>query len=98
METIAVTELAKLDNPKIVDVREQHEYADAHIAGVELIPLMTIPDHVATLAAEPGPVYVICHSGGRSAQATAFLAASGVDAVNVDGGMQAWIGQNLPVA
>ncbi len=33
---------------------------------------------------------MICRSGVRSAQAVAYLAARGVDAVNVAGGMQAW--------
>jgi rhodanese-related sulfurtransferase len=37
-----------------------------------------------------GTVYVVCRSGARSARMTAYLNANGWDAVNVDGGMQAW--------
>ena len=37
------------------------------------------------------PLYVICRSGGRSAQACEFLSAHDVDAVNVAGGTLAWI-------
>ncbi len=42
------------------------------------------------------PVYVICAAGGRSAQGAAFLTQSGVDAVNVTGGMTAWQQAGLP--
>jgi rhodanese-related sulfurtransferase len=35
-------------------------------------------------------LYVICRSGGRSAQVTAYLNANGWEASNVDGGMQFW--------
>ena len=44
-----------------------------------------------------GRVSVICHLGGRSAQATAFLLAQGVQARNVDGGMDAWERLGLPL-
>lgn len=56
------------------------------------IPLGELPARVGELAEFPedNPVYVICRSGGRSARATAWLNASGWDAVNVAGGMGAW--------
>jgi rhodanese-related sulfurtransferase len=40
---------------------------------------------------------VICRVGGRSAQVTAWLNHIGRDAVNVDGGMQAWEALRLPM-
>jgi rhodanese-related sulfurtransferase len=43
------------------------------------------------------PVAVVCHLGGRSAQVTAFLVASGFDARNVEGGMRAWAAAGLPL-
>lgn len=36
-------------------------------------------------------VYVHCKSGGRSAEAVDLLRARGVDAVNVEGGILAWV-------
>jgi rhodanese-related sulfurtransferase len=39
----------------------------------------------------PGPqVVVVCRSGARSARVTGFLVDAGRDAVNLEGGMQAW--------
>ena len=48
----------------------------------------------------PGePLYVICKSGGRSAQACAAFAAAGFadQVVNVEGGTLAWAAAGLPV-
>ena len=55
-----------------------------------LVPLATVPDNVDAFRGE-GPVYVICKTGARSARACEFLAAQGVEAVNVAGGTLAWI-------
>jgi rhodanese-related sulfurtransferase len=96
MNEITVTELAALDQPVIVDVREQYEYDSAHAVGVRLIPLGELVQRQGEVP-RTGPVYVVCHVGGRSAQATAFLAAQGIDAVNVVGGMDAWQRAGLPV-
>ena len=52
-------------------------------------PLATIPEVWSTLPADR-PILCICRVGGRSAQATAFLRERGLDAVNLEGGMQAW--------
>jgi len=52
------------------------------------IPLGELPDRLAEVPA--GPLVVTCRAGGRSARATQFLRGHGVDATNLDGGMQAW--------
>ena len=36
------------------------------------------------------PVYILCHSGVRSAQACLYLEQKGFDAVNIRGGIHAW--------
>ena len=80
----------------IIDVREPYEYADGHVPGAELMPLMTVPQRVAELPTDQ-PVYVVCAVGRRSAQAAAFLATRGVDAINVDGGTGEWVAAGYPV-
>jgi rhodanese-related sulfurtransferase len=80
----------------IIDVREPYEYADGHLPGAALMPLMTVPQRLPELPTDQ-PVYVVCAVGGRSAQAAAFLATRGVDAVNVDGGTGEWVAAGYPV-
>lgn len=74
----------------LVDVREDDEYLDGHVAGAHPVPLATIPERFSELPSD-GPVYVICALGGRSARAVEFLRAQGIDAFNVAGGTQGWI-------
>jgi rhodanese-related sulfurtransferase len=53
-------------------------------------------DDIAATFPEP-PVYVVCRSGMRSARVTAFLRGVGLEAVNVDGGMQSWAAAGRPL-
>ncbi len=79
----------------VVDVREQHEWDAGHIDGALHVPLGTLPERVGELDPQTRTL-VVCHVGGRSARATAWLAAQGHDVVNLTGGMDAWEGAGRP--
>ncbi|WP_250448365.1 rhodanese-like domain-containing protein [Actinotalea sp. C106] len=81
----------------VVDVREDHEYAAGHVPGALSIPLTQFVDRVGEVTSLPGEVYVICESGGRSAQVTAWLSQQGHDVANVAGGTGAWRSSGFPV-
>ncbi|MFE2876712.1 rhodanese-like domain-containing protein [Streptomyces roseus] len=84
----------------VLDVREDDEWTAGHVEGALHIPMS---DFVArfgelTEAVEDGRrVHVMCRVGGRSAQVTQYLVRQGIDAVNIDGGMQAWDGAGRPM-
>jgi rhodanese-related sulfurtransferase len=80
---------------QIVDVREPWEHAQGVIEGAILMPLGQVRARWRELDAER-PVYVVCHLGGRSARAAAFLAQQGVRASNIDDGMDGWERQGFP--
>ena len=80
----------------LLDVREPHEWAAGHAPGAVHVPLGELPQRLAELP-EDRPVAVVCHLGGRSAHATAFLRANGRPARNVTGGMDAWARLGLPL-
>jgi rhodanese-related sulfurtransferase len=46
---------------------------------------------------ETGRVVVVCRVGARSAQVAAWLSRQGYDAVNLAGGMQAWVQAGRPI-
>jgi rhodanese-related sulfurtransferase len=73
----------------VLDVREPYEWAAGHIAGALHIPLASLPQRLAEVPTDR-PVIVACRSGGRSSQAVAYLTTTGRDALNLDGGTQAW--------
>ena len=80
----------------LLDIREPQEVASCAIEGSVHIPMNTIPDNLARLPKDQ-PLVVMCHIGGRSAQVTYWLRAQGYDnAVNLDGGISAWISEIDP--
>ncbi len=104
MKSISVVELkALLDQNQdltLIDVRNPAEVEVAVIAGSELIPLSTLEsdeviERIQAIAASR-TVYVHCKLGGRSAKAVELLASHGIDAVNVEGGIDAWSEQIDP--
>ena len=97
MNEITPRELAALGGtPVLIDVRQPEEWANARVAGATLIPLGELMARLGEIPTE-GTVHIMCHAGGRSAQATVYLEAQGVDAVNVAGGITEWIASGLPV-
>jgi len=84
------------DNVTFIDVRSIMEYDDGHAEGTKNIPLTTLLSHTDELAAYD-EVYVICQSGGRSAQAVQHLLGNDVHAINVTGGTNAWQAAGLPI-
>ena len=92
--TISVKELkAKMDNGEaftLIDVREPFEYDIAHIAASRLIPLGELETRIDELP-RTGPLVLQCHSGGRSEHAARLLRDAGfANAVNLEGGIDAW--------
>lgn len=84
----------------VLDVRENDEWAAGHVEGALHIPMSDFVGRFGELteSAEDGRrVHVMCRVGGRSAQVTQYLVQQGVDAVNIDGGMQAWDGAGRPM-
>ncbi|EPH40655.1 rhodanese-like domain-containing protein [Streptomyces aurantiacus] len=98
MPTVGVDELS--DGDFLLDVREDDEWQAGHAAGALHIPMSDFVSRYGELteaAPQDGRINVICRSGGRSAQVTAYLAQQGLDAVNVEGGMQVWEAAGRPV-
>ncbi|MCB8746007.1 rhodanese-like domain-containing protein [Rhodoferax sp. U2-2l] len=83
----------------MIDVREPSEYAAGHAPGTQLIPLGQLESRLQELAAHKDkPVVLICRSGSRSGQAQELMAKAGfTQALNVEGGMNAWVKAGLPV-
>ncbi len=81
---------AKKDEVFLLDVREPHEWAIAHIAGATLVPLRTIPARVQDIPRDR-TIVVYCHHGMRSRMAGEFLVDQGFgDVINLAGGIDAW--------
>ena len=88
----------------MIDVRTPAEYAEVHAEGARLVPLDALdPSSVVSDRRRDGagadePLFVICKSGGRAAQAcTRFQAAGFSNVLCIEGGTSAWEKAGLPV-
>jgi rhodanese-related sulfurtransferase len=85
---------------QILDVRTAEEYNGGHIKNAlqaDWKNQAQFKDRTQYLDKNK-PIYVYCLGGGRSAQAADYLRQNGYDnVVNLEGGMTAWRGANLPV-
>lgn len=104
MQTISVKQLADKQNQAdidVIDVRMPTEFREVHAECARNVPLESLNPE-SMMAARNGmtgqPLYVICRSGNRSAQAcNKFIEAGFENVVNVEGGTTAWTNAGLPV-
>src|SRR5881396_3265736 len=85
--------------PVVVDVREQDEWDEGHIAGAVHVPRGHLESRIERLAPDTGrPVVVYCSAGNRSAFAAKTLAELGYeDVVSLAGGFTDWKRNGFPV-
>jgi rhodanese-related sulfurtransferase len=92
-------EKAKKGEAVIIDVRDQDEWDEEHIANAIHLSRGTIELDIEEKVADPNAV-IICHcgGGGRSALAAASLQKMGYKNVrSMTGGLKAWKAAGLPV-
>jgi rhodanese-related sulfurtransferase len=93
---IGLKEVVANGEVHLVDVREQVEFAGGRIAGASLLPLGELEQRHSELD-HSKPIYVMCRTGRRSAEAQKRLNALGfTNVINVAGGFEAWKKEKLP--
>jgi len=93
VKSVHVNDLEKLIGAiELIDIREPYEFAGGSIKTAKNIPmgeLLAAPEKYIT---KDKTYYIVCQSGGRSAQAASVLAKQGYDVVNVSGGVGSYAG------
>jgi rhodanese-related sulfurtransferase len=79
-----------------VDVREADEYEAGHVEGSAHIPIGEIQARWQELLGHE-TVVVACQIGQRSGLVTDYLREKGLDAHNLEGGLEAWSRAGLPL-
>ena len=80
----------------LLDVREPDEWHAGHAPNAVHVPLAALAASVDGFDKDQ-PIVAVCRVGGRSERAAAALLQRGYDAVNLAGGMQAWLAAGMPV-
>lgn len=105
MKTISPFELQMLIDKggvEVIDVRSKCEFAKVHALPTRSVPLSELQPH--RFAAHRklhrnAPLYIICGNEMRASLAACALAGVGLhDVIAVEGGIEAWGGECLPVA
>ena len=86
-----------LDDITLVDCREPYEWEAGRVDSAIHIPLNAIMAGGGSDLAKDKPIVVICRSGNRSELATMMFQARGFDAHNLEGGIEAWVSDGLPI-
>jgi rhodanese-related sulfurtransferase len=81
----------------LIDVRTRREWKQGHPPQARHISLASLDNQIRRIP-EDRTVLAICESGSRSGRAASALRRAGYDALNVKGGMRAWIRAGLEVS
>ncbi|MBJ12648.1 MAG: hypothetical protein CMG62_06170 [Candidatus Marinimicrobia bacterium] len=94
MKSVSVKQLKKLLDSgeksfELLDVREKNELMICQISKAVHIPMMSIPKRMGEININKN-IIVMCHSGVRSMQVCSFLNGNGYNAINLEGGIDAY--------
>lgn len=77
----------------LLDVRTPQEYQEGHLPGSQNVPLQAIGETPHLVRKKETPLFVYCHSGSRSRQASAALKQMGYTNVKNIGGIVSYTGK-----
>lgn len=97
--TLEATQLINRQDALLLDVREQAEYAQAHILNARGLPLSQLEARIGDIEKfKDKPLIVYCATDNRSSSAAATLKKRGFsNVVILSGGFAAWQQAGLPV-
>lgn len=89
MKQVHINDLkTKLDDINLIDIRETLEFHSLpKLAQAKHIPMQDLVSQADQYLSKDECYYLICRSGARTEQVTAYLSSLGYDVVNVLGGM-----------
>lgn len=91
VESIFVSELRKLNNINIIDIRSREKYNNGHIQTSINIPLEKILINFNKYLDKNKKYYIYCQKGIQSKKMCQILKNNGFNVVNVNGGYEEWI-------
>ncbi len=94
------TQLINQGKAAIVDVRDPYDFSAGHMRDAKSIPAKELAQRSGELDKfKSKTIIVVCSSGKQSVKAAAQLKKAGFNEVySLEGGMNAWQAQGLPIA
>ncbi len=91
INSISVTELKKLGNVNLIDIRSIEKYNDKHIMNAKNIPMEQLLLSFDKYLNKNEKYYIYCQKGIQSRRLCQILQNNGYNVANVTGGYEAWI-------
>lgn len=96
VESININDMDNLlGRVELIDVREPYEYHSGTLVSAKNIPMGTLLNSPGKYLKEDVTYYIMCQSGGRSAQTCSVLQKQGYKVINVAGGMGSYAGSKI---
>jgi len=87
--------LVKAKNAMLIDLRDAKDFREGHISGSRNIPYSQITSHIEELKSAEQPLVFICNLGQIAG--TALQQVGHADSYRLDGGINNWKVQGLPL-
>jgi len=94
IDSISVSELKKLRNVNIIDIRSIERYNSRHIEGAINISLEQLLINFNKCLSKTKKYYIYCQKGIQSRKLCQLLKNNGFNVINIIGGYEAWILEN----
>ncbi|MDZ4100032.1 MAG: rhodanese-like domain-containing protein [Methylophilaceae bacterium] len=87
------------NNPLVLDIRDDAEFAASHIADAKHIPLAKLTERIKELEKHKDKsILVYCQNGVRTTKACGILRKNAFSKLHkLQGGLNAWVAAKLPV-
>ena len=91
IENISVSDLKKLNNLNLIDIRSIEKYNNNYILNAKNIPMEQLLIYPNKYLSKYEKYYIYCQKGIQSRKLCQILKSNGYDVVNVSGGYESWI-------
>lgn len=91
MRSISVSDLKKINNPIIIDIRDNQKYNDNHIMSAKNINYEQLMIYPYKYLSKNNVYYIYCQRGIKSRNLCNILSNNGYNVININGGYEAWI-------
>lgn len=91
IETVSVSELKRLGNINLIDIRSIEKYNSKHIMNAINIPMEQLLIRPEKYLMKLEKYYIYCQKGIQSRKLCQILKNNGYNVINVTGGYEAWI-------
>ena len=91
MNSINIDYVLNLNNPKIIDIRDNYSYNLGHINGAINIPYYNLLNNYSHYLKKGEKYYLYCENGRQSLQISDRLNLFGYDTLTINGGYEEYL-------